>query len=112
MQYFQLVNEDNSPVPHSKEKKQAATQQQSANSGCLSKGSIRRQKYPAAWMLPYLVKNLKFLQNGVLKVSSIYLDRGNWSRGTTTSTAKSARQSSQQLAALEAAHSSPSSRLA
>ena len=47
--------------------------------------AVRKPKYPAVWMLPYLVKNLKFLQNGVLKVSGDYLDRGNWSRGVPTS---------------------------
>ena len=50
--------------------------------------AVRKPKYPAVWMLPYLVKNLKFLQNGVLKVSGDYLDRGNWSRGVSTSTGK------------------------
>ena len=60
-------------------------------------------------MLPYLVKNLKFLQNGVLKVSGDYLDRGNWSRGGPTSSVKSARQSSQQLAAFEQANQAPPS---
>lgn len=47
--------------------------------------TVKKPKYPAVWMLPYLVKNLKFLQNGVLKVSGDYLDRGNWSRGVPTS---------------------------
>ena len=74
----------------------------------------KKRKYPAVWILPYLVKNLSFLQNHVLKVSCDYLERSNWSRGNTTSSSsvKSARQSSQQLAALEAANTPASTRFA
>ena len=51
-------------------------------------------------MIPYLVKNLRFLQIKVLKVSCNHLEQGNWSRGPISKS--SSRHSTQQLAAMEA----------
>ena len=50
-------------------------------------------------MIPYLVKNLRFLQTNVLKVSCHHLEQGNWSRVPSTKT--STRHSSQQSAAVD-----------
>ncbi len=47
-------------------------------------GSNRRKKYSSVWIIPYLVKHLKFLQSRVLKVSGQILEKGNWSRGSRT----------------------------
>jgi len=47
-------------------------------------GGSRRKKYSSVWIIPYLVKHLKFLQSRVLKVSGQILEKGNWSRGSRT----------------------------
>jgi hypothetical protein len=67
--------------------------------GSLSHGT-KINKFRSIWMIPYLVKNLRFLQTRVLKVSCHHLEQGNWSRGPISKA--SGRQSSQQLAAIEA----------
>ena len=38
------------------------------------------RKVSSVWIIPYLVRNLKFLQSKVLKVSSEILEGGNWSK--------------------------------
>ena len=45
-------------------------------------------------MIPYLVKNLRFLQTKVLKVSCHHLEQGNWSRGVTGPASGSSSQKS------------------
>ena len=58
------------------------------------------KKFRSVWMIPYLVKNLRFLQTKVLKMSCNHLEQGNWSRGPISKA--TTRHSSQQLAAIEA----------
>ena len=41
----------------------------------------KSKKFRSLWMIPYLVKNLRFLQTKVLKTSCHHLEQGNWSRG-------------------------------
>ena len=40
-------------------------------------GSCKRKKFSSVWIIPYLVRNLKFLQSQVLKVSCQILECGN-----------------------------------
>ncbi len=56
----------------------------SVSNATLGPGSNRRKKYSSVWIIPYLVKHLKFLQSRVLKVSGQILEKGNWSRGSRT----------------------------
>ena len=58
------------------------------------------KKMRSKWMIPYLVKNLRFLQTKVLKISCNHLEQGNWSRGTISKS--SGKHFTQQLAAMEA----------
>ena len=71
-----------------------------SNSSDKTSNVIKMKKLRSVWMIPYLVKNLRFLQIKVLKVSSHHLEQGNWSRGTISKS--SSRPSTQQLAAMEA----------
>eukprot|EP00095_Tigriopus_kingsejongensis_P004973 maker-scaffold96_size378025-snap-gene-2.33 protein:Tk04973 transcript:maker-scaffold96_size378025-snap-gene-2.33-mRNA-1 annotation:"mediator of rna polymerase ii transcription subunit 12" len=45
-------------------------------------GRSKSRKHCFIWMIPYLVKYLKFLQSRVLKVSTSVLEETNWSRST------------------------------
>ena len=60
----------------------------------------KMKKIRSKWMIPYLVKNLRFLQTKVLKISCNHLEQGNWSRGTISKS--SGKHFTQQLAAMEA----------
>ena len=44
------------------------------------KAGNSNRKVSSVWIIPYLVRNLKFLQSKVLKVSSEILEGGNWSK--------------------------------
>ncbi|TRY73773.1 hypothetical protein TCAL_00950 [Tigriopus californicus] len=48
----------------------------------LASGRSKIRKHCFIWMVPYLVKYLKFLQSRVLKVSTTVLEETNWSRAT------------------------------
>ena len=53
------------------------------------KAGNSNRKVSSVWIIPYLVRNLKFLQSKVLKVSSEILEGGNWSKaGGATGAAK------------------------
>ena len=41
-----------------------------------------KKKYGPIWMVPHLVKHLKFLQPKILKVAAYELERHNWSRNS------------------------------
>ena len=92
---FQLVEKieekDNDGPPERKRSRMSAAATAPATSttaatASASSGSAasRKKKYSSVWMIPYLVKHLKFLQSRVLKVSGKILEQGNWSRSTRT----------------------------
>lgn len=62
---FSLVDSEN---PSSGEKSSPTT---------ADKKSTKRKKFSSVWIIPYLVRNLKFLQSRVLKVSSQVLECGD-----------------------------------
>ena len=41
----------------------------------------RKRRFGPVWMIPHLIKSLKFLQTKILHVSSRVLETANWSRG-------------------------------
>jgi len=41
----------------------------------------RKRRFGPIWMIPHLIKSLKFLQTKILQVSGRVLESGNWSRG-------------------------------
>ena len=55
-------------------------------------GAIRRKKFNSVWIIPYLVRNLKFLQSRVLKVSCQILECGNLFKPSSQKVAKSGRK--------------------
>ena len=56
-------------------KREAAKKEASSD-----KEKSQRKESQSIWMIPYLVKHLKFLQGRVLKVSENVLEASNWSR--------------------------------
>ena len=45
-----------------------------------SDSKLRRRRFGPIWMIPHLIKSLKFLQTKILQVSGRVLESGNWSR--------------------------------
>jgi hypothetical protein len=101
---FQLVEKDeekdNDGPPERKRSKTSATaaptttaSSTAATASASSAASSRKKKYSSVWMIPYLVKHLKFLQSRVLKVSGHVLERGNWSRSSRTRPLETTRMS-------------------
>ena len=91
---FQLVEKDEEKdsdgPPERKRSRTSAVATAATNSTAATtaagstSASCRKKKYSSVWMIPYLVKHLKFLQSRVLKVSGKILEQGNWSRSTRT----------------------------
>ena len=50
----------------------------------LDKERKMKKKYGPIWMVPHLVKHLKFLQPKILKVAAYELEKHNWSRNSKT----------------------------
>ena len=102
---FQLVEKDDDAdkdgPPDRKRMRMAATPavtststpSSAATASSTAVSSVRKKKYSSVWMIPYLVKHLKFLQSRVLKVSGHVLERGNWSRSSRTRPFETTRMS-------------------
>ena len=46
-----------------------------------AKSPPRKRRFGPVWMIPHLIKSLKFLQTKILHVSGRVLETANWSRG-------------------------------
>ena len=100
---FQLIDSGSNQATTQESEKPDGTNEEKATANDLSlkaSNSCKTKKFRSVWMIPYLVKNLRFLQTKVLKISCHHLEQGNWSRGP--SSKSSGRQTTQQLAAMEA----------
>lgn len=57
-----------------------STEEPEAKRRRLDKPKARKRRFGPIWMIPHLIKSLKFLQTKILQVSGQVLESGNWSR--------------------------------
>ena len=91
---FRLVeSEDGQPTSASKTPMEVDSGDK--NKSASSKNNIdnrHRKKFNSVWVIPYLVRNLKFLQSRVLKASCTELECGNMFKPATKPTGKQVRR--------------------
>ena len=94
---FRLVeSEDGQPTSVSKTPMEVdRNNSEDKNKSASNKNNIdnrHRKKFNSVWVIPYLVRNLKFLQSRVLKASCTELECGNMFKPATKPTGKQVRE--------------------
>ena len=92
---FRLVESEDGQPKASTTPMEVDTNSEDKNKSGSNKNNFdnrHRKKFNSVWVIPYLVRNLKFLQSRVLKASCTELECGNMFKPATKPTGKQVRK--------------------